>query len=385
MKFKGKMLVFCPYYPPHVGGLESHADEFNKHISERGYGITVFTPRLPSSAPEQELRYKNVNIIRFPAFEIIPNWFLPKFWQKKFWDLKADIYKNNYDVVVSRTRFFATSIMALFYTKKKKIKWMHIEHGSDYVQLSNKLHSFVAKLFDHTLGWLILKKANMVVANSKASAMFCKKIFNNREYRIIYRGIEVEEINKIKPSKEIQDKYKNILKIIFIGRLIDGKGVGDLLKAVGKLKFEKWTLFIVGDGPQKISLQRQANNLKISNKVIFFGQKNKKDTIGILKASDIVINPSYTEGLPTSVIEAALCGKPIIATTVGGTIEILDKNTGILIPAKNSSAITEKIEYLAENKDLRVLIGGKVKNKIERKFSWKKATEKYVELLTKNG
>ncbi|KKS02240.1 MAG: Glycosyltransferase, partial [candidate division WWE3 bacterium GW2011_GWF2_41_45] len=108
-------------------------------------------------------------------------------------------------------------------------------------------------------------------------------------------------------------------------------------------------------------------------------------TIGILKASDIVINPSYTEGLPTSVIEAALCGKPIIATTVGGTIEILDKNTGILIPAKNSSAITEKIEYLAENKDLRVLIGGKVKNKIERKFSWKKATEKYVELLTKNG
>ncbi|MFZ3069219.1 MAG: glycosyltransferase family 4 protein [Microgenomates group bacterium] len=381
MKFKGKILVFCPYYPPHVGGLESHADEFNKHLSERGCEITVFTPRLPSSAPEQELRYKNVNIVRFPAFEIIPNWFLPKFWQKKYKKLVNDIYQKEFDIIISRTRFFFTSIMALSYARKRKIKWMHIEHGSDFVQLSNSLHSLIAKLFDYTLGRQILKKASVVVANSKASAVFCKKIYRKRNYQVIYRGIEVDEIEHIPPSKDIVNKYKGILKIIFTGRLIDGKGVGDLVNAVSKLRIKNWILFIIGIGPQINNLETQTKELKISDKVIFFGQNNKRELIGTLKASDILVNPSYTEGLPTSVIEAAICEKPIIATNVGGTKEIIGDNSGILIPARNPSILAEKIEYLSKNQDLRIKMGHQAKIEIQNKFNWDNSIDKYIALL----
>lgn len=383
MKILGKILVFCPYYFPHVGGLESHADEFNKFISKRGYEITVFTPRLPIDTPERDLRYKNVNIVRFPALELIPNWFIPKFWQTKYWNLIKEIYAQDFDLIISRTRFFFTSLMALTYSQKRKIKWMHIEHGSDFVQLSNRLHSFIAKLFDISIGRLILKKANLVVANSKASAEFCKKIYPNRKYHVIFRGIEIEEIEKTAPDKKIINKFKNLVKIVYTGRLIDGKGVCDLLLAVSKLKINNWVLFIVGSGSQKINLEEKAKDLKITNKVIFFGQKNKEELIGILKASDIAVNPSYTEGLPTSVIEAAICSKAIIATNVGGTKEIINDNSGILIPARDSDILADKIILLANYHDLRVNLGNQANIVVKNKFSWDASIDKYIALLNK--
>src|SRR3989338_3368629 len=110
-----KALIFCPYYPPHIGGLESHADEFNKFISQQGISVTVFTTQLPRGSEQKEIRHKDVSIIRFPTFEIIPNYPLPKIWKSLFWILLIDIYHQRFDLVISRTRFFSTSLMALLY------------------------------------------------------------------------------------------------------------------------------------------------------------------------------------------------------------------------------------------------------------------------------
>ncbi len=137
----------------------------------------------------------------------------------------------------------------------------------------------------------------------------------------------------------------------------------------------------MGDGPQRESLHNLGRNLKISKRIIFFGQKNRKDLIGIVKASDIVVNPSYTEGLPTSVIEAVLCGKMVIATDVGGTREILTKKTGILIPIKEPIIISEKIEYLIKNKNFRDGDRRKMKEEIKKKFGWKQSIDQYLSLI----
>ena len=189
-----KILIFCPYYPPHIGGVETHANEFNKYLSRHGIGIIVFTPRLPKNALEKELKYEEVKIIRFPAFEVIPNYPLPKFWKLKFWKLFCGLFKEKFDITISRTRFFNTSLLALIYAKFKKTKWIHIEHGSDFVSLYNPLFSKIAKIYDYTLGRLILKSSDKNIANSMASARFCQKIIPQKYCEVVYRGVEIEKI-----------------------------------------------------------------------------------------------------------------------------------------------------------------------------------------------
>ncbi|MDP1884111.1 MAG: glycosyltransferase family 4 protein [Candidatus Moranbacteria bacterium] len=377
-----KLLIFSPYYPPHIGGLETHADEFNKHLSAKNVSITVFTTRLPAGSPERETMHGRVTILRFPAFEIIPNYPLPKFWQSGFWKLFLPLFNEKFDLVISRTRFFNASILALLYAKTKRTKWIHIEHGSDFVQLSNKFNSSVAKIYDWTLGRLVLKLSDKNIANSAASAGFCKRL-SRRDCAVIYRGVEIEKIDGLPPTTEIREKYPNRTIITFLGRLIDGKGVADLIQAVAELE-GNYLLFIIGDGPQKRNLEKLAEKLGISDKIIFWGHKNQAEAVGLLKISDIFVNPSYTEGLPTSVIEAALCEKAIIATNVGGTPEIItDSESGYLIDPKNTDLLKGRLELLLDNPDLRENFGKKARRAVYEKFNWDRSIGKYLEIFKK--
>ena len=379
-----KILVFSPYYPPHIGGLETHADEFNKYLvgCDNTIEIIVFTPLLPKDALESEVRYKNVNVVRFPAFEIIHNYPLPNILSIRFWKLFISLFKKDFDIVISRTRFFNTSLLALFFSKIKRKKWVHIEHGSDFVKLNNKCTSVLAKAYDYTFGKLILKFSDINIANSMASANFCKKLSNNKKCEIIYRGIEVDKINAIPKDQSLKEKYKDKIILSYIGRLIDGKGVKDLILALESLKDKNFVLFIIGDGSQKISLEKLTTRKGLSDKVVFFGHKEHNEAISILKTSDIVINPSYTEGLPTSVIEAALCRKAIIATNVGGTPEIISGNgDGYLVEPKNINQLKDKLKNLIENKDLSNSFGESAYNKVVNKFNWENSCDKYLKIF----
>lgn len=377
-----KILIFCPYYPPHIGGLESHADEFNKYLSQKGVGITVFTPRLPENALEHETKYQNVKIIRFPAFEIISNYPLPRFWSLKFWRLFFALFKVKFDIVISRTRFFNTSLLALIYAKIKKVKWIHIEHGSDFVKSGGKLSTNVAIIYDNTFGKLILKKADEIVTNSRASAQFCQKIAGNIDCEVVYRGVEIEKVITASPNIELKNKYNNFVIITFLGRLFDGKGVADLITALSQLKEKNYVCFIIGDGPEKKNLEILADKFEIKNKIIFFGYKKFDDYIKILKISDIFVNPSYTEGLPTTVAEAALCRNAIIATDVGGTKEIISgQEDGYLIKPKDIEDLKNKLEILIGNLELREKLAKNALEEVRDKFNWENSTNEYIEIF----
>ncbi len=376
-----KILVFSPYYPPHIGGLENYADELNKYLSFSGMDIVVFTPRLPKNSPAVEKKYANVKIVRFPAFEIIPNYPLPKFWSLRFWRTFFSLFGNKFDFVFSHTRFFNTSLLALVYAKTKKKFWIHIEHGSDFVQLDNRLSSSLAKLYDLSFGKLVLKKSDKNIAISEAVKKFVQKLSRRKECAVVYRGFETEKLEKILPSPEFQKRSDEIY-ILFVGRLIDGKGLPDLLDAFARLSEPKTKLLIVGDGPQKENLFQQARNLNIAEKISFLGYRDHSDAISILKRADIFVNPSYTEGLPTTIIEAALCKKAIIATNVGGTNEIIkDGRSGYLIAPKDKEALKNKLDELIRNKSRRDNFGLAAYEDNLKKFNWKKSVSEIIKIL----
>lgn len=378
-----KLLVFSPYYPPHVGGLQSHAEQFNNHFSQKGTNVTVFTSHLPLSSPSSETT-STIKIIRFPAWEIIPNYPLPKFWQSAFWLMWRQIKEQKFDVVVSRTRFFFTSLLAFAYARGSHTPWLHIEHGSDFVSLSSPLTNLLARFYDYTFGRLVLHLADEVVANSYASAAFVKYL-TGRNVHVIYRGIETDEILNTPPNLDIKKAHHNKTIITFVGRLIDGKSVGDLLRAIKIITSYQLLVtsypfhcLIIGDGPQSQPLAKLARRLDISKHITFLGQQNFNQAMSILKTSDIFVNPSHTEGLPTSVIEAALCKAAIIATAVGGTSEIITNNvSAYLIPPHQPNVLADKLALLLLNPDKRTNLSNHAYQEVLNKFSWTQSLAAY--------
>lgn len=379
-----KLLVFCPYYPPHIGGLESHADEFNKHLSKKSFQITVFTPHIPQNSLEKETLHNKVKIIRFPAFEIIPNYPLPKFWKLKFWKLLSKLFKKDFDIVISRTRFFNTSLLALIYSKIKRVKWIHIEHGSDFVQLSSKLNSLIAKFYDHTFGRIIFKYSDLNISISKAVQNFVYK-FNKKTSPIIYRGLEIEKIEKIKPDLKLKKEYKDKIIISFAGRLYKWKGVQNSVEAIKNLSNEdkkRVVFFIIGDGEDYSKLKEMTGK---ENSIKMLGSIDRKKALSILKISDIYIHSAYPGGgLSTSLLEAMLCGCSVIATPSEGADEIIkNKENGILIDDSDSKKIKDETTRLLENNSLRKKLSKNSNSYIKNNFSWNNSVKKYEKVFRK--
>jgi glycosyltransferase involved in cell wall biosynthesis len=370
-----KILVFAPYYPPHIGGVEFYAEEMHTYLAQN-HKLTVFTPQLPIDSPAQEIS-NNIQILRFPAIEIIPNYSFPKIWSLKFWKLFFSLFQQKFNIILSHTRFFNTSLLALIYAKIKRTKWLHIEHGSDFVKSGGKITLFLAKLYDYTIGKLILTCSNENIAISENVATFIKK-FNKRHSSIIRRGIDEKKINNIPKNKNLALKYADTTTIGFVGRLVEGKGIRDLITALTNLKSQNFVCLIIGSGPQNVELQKLVVKHNLQEKIFFLGEKTREETIAIIKSFDIFVNPSYTEGLPTTVLEAAACGKAIIATDVGGTNEIIKHNeTGYLFMPKDISALQQYLIDLIENPDKMKEFGKKTYIHVLEEFSWKKSIKKY--------
>jgi len=135
-----------------------------------------------------------------------------------------------------------------------------------------------------------------------------------------------------------------------VGHLIYIKGYHYLVEAAERVvdKTSKVKFILIGEGNQRKYLEKMVEDKNLGENFVFVGKvKNVFDYYQIM---DIFVHPSLSEGLPRVVMEAMYCGLPVIATSVGGTPEVVeDGRTGILIPPKNSEALSQSIIYLLQN------------------------------------
>ena len=164
-------------------------------------------------------------------------------------------------------------------------------------------------------------------------------------------------------------------------RQVYAKGAQDLISALKDIDSD-FKLLIVGDGPYKEELERIASqHQSLENKIEFLGYKTGTEIPEILKQTDIFVNPSYSEGLPTSVMEACAAGCATIATDVGGTNEIILTISPDYYTHHNCQELREKLNYLIENPILRNKYGAKAQSYVQEQFSWDEITGRWVDLI----
>jgi glycosyltransferase involved in cell wall biosynthesis len=178
------------------------------------------------------------------------------------------------------------------------------------------------------------------------------------DVKVLHPGIPLE---KFKPPTQRQiDEQKHRLDIGAKGpivgtvaRLREEKGVRFLLEAVPYVvQLLPGALFlIVGDGPLRSELENRCRELGVETNVKFLG--HCEDVAGVMSVFDLQVVPSVSEGFGLSVIEAMAMKKPIIATKVGGIVEVLrDGENALLVEPENSRTLAEKILLVLKNKDL---------------------------------
>jgi teichuronic acid biosynthesis glycosyltransferase TuaC len=138
--------------------------------------------------------------------------------------------------------------------------------------------------------------------------------------------------------------------VLFVGRLDCAKGILELLEAFASLANRRPNLRLayVGDGPGGEQLRRKAADLGLHDRICLVGPCLSQKVAQWLTAANVLALPSYREGYPNVVIEALSCGRPVIATDVGGIPELVTESSGILVAPRDSRALASAIEKAME-------------------------------------
>ncbi len=349
-----KIVVFSSYFLPHKGGVENYAYQTGKRLVKKGHKVFVVTSRLKGMKAEETI--DGIKVLRFAAIEPLPGRMAIPF------AMNALEKIGRPDVIVTHTRFYPLSVAGGMIAKSKGIPWLHVEHGTMQVKYSNPLVDIGAKTFDATAGRWILRNAH-VAGVSKAACRFVQK-FGAKPRYTLYNGVDTKFFDGKKK------KHKG-MQIAYVGRLIQEKGVQDLLKAVKGMNVK---VVIIGKGPYEAELKKLGG--------AFVGEKDSAGVKKILSESDILVNPSYGEGMPTSVLEGGAMGLPVVATDVGGTSEIITNGkNGFLVHPGSVHELRERINLLVKDAKLREKLGSALQKTVREKFDWDKIAVKFEKVL----
>jgi glycosyltransferase involved in cell wall biosynthesis len=350
-----------------VGGVENQLS-----MILRKYDKKKFCPFVCSLSDKGEIGKE----IEDYGIEVIP---LHKLKHRFDWTIVKDIYNliKERDIKIVRTHQYHANLYGRLSALLAKVPCIVASVHNVYT-IDRKLHRRMINRF-------LARFTDKIVAVSEIVKKDILKYDGLREDKVtvIYNGIDTDRLLN-KDGNVIRSEF-NISSDVpvtgTIGRLTLQKGQKYLIEAVSiiKEKFPKIMLLIVGDGPMKDELQNYAKALGLNEHVIFTG--SRRDVPTFLAAMDIFVLPSLWEGLPNALLEAMASGKSIIATDIPPVREAINsEKEGILVPARNSSAIASSIEFLLVNKTFAVIFGNNAQERAYSDFNITTTVDKYTNL-----
>jgi len=315
-----KIKIFNPYY------------RFSKiPLQEKIAEILVYHPRyfmIP------RILFK----LRFLHFYLFTESYFSYFASKK---LVHDIMKKWNPDIIHMHGAVSEGLLGVSLKKKYEKPLLVTVYGEDVTRYSKQAPSkYLAKLS--------LKNADVIICQSKFLENEIRQIgIFNESFFIIPMGTDIKNFKPRDKNKarQVLNLPKNKKIVLFVGHLVARKGVEYLIRAIKLLsKRDKNILCcIVGKGDMENSLKKLTLELNLRDYVRFLGEKNSKEVAKYMNACDIFVLPSLNEGLPVVLCEALACGKPVVATKVAGTPELVNKDVGYLVEPKNVNDLAEKI------------------------------------------
>jgi glycosyltransferase involved in cell wall biosynthesis len=189
--------------------------------------------------------------------------------------------------------------------------------------------------------------------------------------KMIQGGLPADKI-RVKPNFVLPDPGPRTSDgdyALFVGRLVDLKGVGTLIKAWSKLP-ASIPLVIAGDGPYRPEMEKLISDFKLAN-VDYRGRLSRNETLARMKGARFLMFPSeWYEGFPVTIAESFACGVPVLCSRLGGMQEIVDDGrTGLHFTSGDAADMAEKVQWAWSNPEETSNMGLEARAEFEAKYS----------------
>lgn len=358
------------------GGTFIHFSHWAKNINKNMYRVTLIFYGLTKYDIERTkaLEKYGIEVIFMPELSELKILYLPAIC-KLVKILKA---KN---ATILHTIFIQADIIGTIAARMAKVPYKVSSLEGGLIPS----HALAWKKIIYRLVYPIIKnKINRFIAISKKTGSDLVRDFkvNPEKIIVIHNGVETERFPWQKSLEVFKERLMQKEPVLgYFGVIGYSKGVDSLIEAAPLVfeRFPKAKLLIVGEGPDKVLIQRRLQELGLESKVEF--KTWVGDITEIMLDFDIFVLPSKAEGMPWAVLEAMASAKPVVATSVGGIPEVVvNGKTGILLSNSKPESIAQAVISLLANPEKTLNMGLLARKRIEENFTALHEMQKIEEL-----
>lgn len=330
-----RVAIIVNSYPPRMGGLELHVQNLAHGLAAQGHRVWVLTIAEETGSRHDD----NVAVLtgrsHLPIAEVIS---FPSVGATR--KIATFLRRNRIDIASTHTRFFPLSFAGLRAAQAAGVPVIHTEHGSDFVASRSPVIALGSRAVDLTLGRYVLRHANQVLAVSPQAADFVERL-SGVHATVFYNAITPPD-----PSATHADRPHHL---VFVGRVVAGKGWEVFLDAIAALRAEGMTVDaeLLGEGAELDIARRRAAELGLDAVVRIPGRVGQEEVRQSLDGATLVNPTVLSEGFQTTLLEAIAEGGRVVTFEVPGAQLLRDSGAPVIVcPERTATSLVVALKEM---------------------------------------
>ncbi|MFP3948262.1 MAG: glycosyltransferase family 4 protein [Longimicrobiales bacterium] len=359
-----RILVHCVYFPPEVGGLESHVHQLCRAFVERGHEVDVVTSRSRPELPARD-RVDGIRVWRTPMLSRTPaGWIGHALGSVP----RTRALARDADVVHAQA--FASVLPCRIAVAGRAVPLVATFHTSHFLRRAERAHwrpilARLVRIPDHCL------------AASREIASVAEALAPGARVEALTNGVDTSLFRPVEPALPPAHGPR----IVVPRRLFAKNGVDDFIRALPEIVegAEGVESVLIGDGPEREKIEKMIRERRMEDRVRMLGTRPHEEMPALLSSADVAVFPSHMEATSVAALECMACEVPVAASRVGGLPEIVDRSVGALFEPRDPRDLARTVVDLLRSDDLKDR-GRRARRRVVERWSNDRLADRHLEI-----
>lgn len=367
-----------------AGGQNVHVAALASQMARQGAEVVVYT-RLTDESLPRRVRMGKVQVEHIPAgppTEIPKDELLPH--MDEFADhLSRSLKRQRPDIIHSH--FWMSGRAALAAASRLDAPVVHTFHALGVVKRRNQGDRDTSPPERLQTESAILRRADHIVATCSDEVFELRRLgAQPDQISIVPCGVDLGLFSATGPSEE---RRQGVPRLVVLSRIVERKGIGNVISALADVPEAE--LVIAGGPPlQQLDadpevrrLRRLADGLGVLERIDFRGQITRAAVPALLRSADVVVSVPWYEPFGIVPLEAMACGRALVVSAVGGMIDsVVDGVTGLHVPPRSPLRLSEALNRLLAEEELRLALGANGRLRAESRYGWPRVAQSTLQV-----